>query len=314
MGDPCGVGAEVTLKALAQPSIQRLARFVIVGSEPVLNRVAKRLRLAKSWRDGVSLVEMGMAPARLAMLGRPTEEGGAASAAWIERATRMALAGEVDAVVTAPISKESLKMAGLKWPGHTEMIASLCGVAKPVMMMAGRGIRAALVTTHAAIADLPRLVTKTAVLETLRVTNRDLRARFGVAAPRLGVCGLNPHAGEGGMFGREEQMAILPAIEAARGEGIDALGPLPADALFVPRHRRRYDAAVAMFHDQATIPVKMAAFDSGVNITLGLPIIRTSPDHGTAYDLAGRGEANPGSMAAAIRAAARMARAARRAE
>jgi len=324
LGDPCGVGAEVTLKALALPSIERLGRFIVIGSGAVLRRVSVKLGLAPTWRPlpaeplgaierGVFIDEPAKAAARLAMLGRATAEGGAASAAWIEHATRMALAGHADAVVTAPISKEALKMAGLKWPGHTELIASLCGVAKPVMMMAGRGIRAALVTTHAAIAELPRLITKEAVLETLRVTSHDLRARFGLAKPRLGVCGLNPHAGEKGIFGREELEAILPAIETARAEGIDAQGPLPADTLFVPRHLRRYDAAVAMFHDQATIPVKMAAFDSGVNITLGLPIIRTSPDHGTAYDIAGRGEANPGSMAAAIRAAVRMVRASRRA-
>jgi len=180
-------------------------------------------------------------------------------------------------------------------------------------MMVGAGLRIALVTTHAAIKDLPGLITRAAVLETILITARDLAKSFGIARPRLAVCGLNPHAGEAGRFGSEETQAILPAIRLAQEHGVDCFGPVPADVAYVKEKRRDVDAVVAMFHDQATIPVKMLAFDRGVNVTLGLPIVRTSPDHGTAYDIADKGVASPGSMIAAIKLAARMARAARRA-
>jgi 4-hydroxythreonine-4-phosphate dehydrogenase len=269
-------------------------------------------------------MECGEFPARLALLGRATKAGGAASVAWIECAVQMALDGRIDAVVTAPISKEAIHKAGYDWPGHTEMIAESAGVHKPVMMMVGGDsldsaqgkpfdgaqgrLRVALVTTHAAIRDLPGLVTRKNVLETIRIVDHDLKQRFGLRKPAIGVCGLNPHAGEAGLFGTEEKKAIAPAIRQARGEGIACDGPIPADGAFTPKLRARYDAFVAMFHDQACIPVKMLAFDSGVNVTLGLPIIRTSPDHGTAYDIVRTGTANPGSMVAAILLAAEMAR------
>jgi 4-hydroxythreonine-4-phosphate dehydrogenase len=257
---------------------------------------------------GPFLMECLECPARLALLGRPTAAGGAASVAWIECAVQMALDGRIDAVVTAPISKEAIRKAGYDWPGHTEMIAESCGVRKPVMMMCGNSLRVALVTTHAAIKDLPGLITRKNVLETIRIVDHDLKRRFRLRKPRIGVCGLNPHAGEAGLFGTEEKKAIAPAIRLARREGIACDGPIPADAAFTPKLRARYDVFVAMFHDQACIPVKLLAFDSGVNVTLGLPIIRTSPDHGTAYDIVRKGTANPGSMVAAILLASQMAR------
>jgi 4-hydroxythreonine-4-phosphate dehydrogenase len=176
------------------------------------------------------------------------------------------------------------------------------------MMMVGGGLRIALVTTHAAIKDLPGLITRKNVLETIRITHKDLRRLFGIEQPRIAVCGLNPHAGEAGRFGTEEKKSIAPAVRQARREGIACDGPIPADVAYTPEYRKRYDAVVAMYHDQATIPVKMLAFHSGVNVTLGLPIIRTSPDHGTAYDIVRKGTANPGSMIAAILLAAEMAR------
>ena len=334
IGDPSGIGPEVVLRALADRRTRAAARFMVFGSAAVLRRVARELCLdAPDFRDapegpigrdaGPFLMECGECPGRLALLGRPTAAGGVASVAWIECAVQMALDSRIGAVVTAPISKEAIHRAGYDWPGHTEMIAESAGVRKPVMMMVGGGpfgraqgrpegnrmggLRVALVTTHAAIKDLPELITRKNVTETIRIVHRDLRRWFGLRKPRIGVCGLNPHAGEAGLFGTEEKKAIAPAIRQARREGIACDGPIPADAAFTPKLRARYDAFVAMFHDQACIPVKMLAFDSGVNVTLGLPIIRTSPDHGTAYDIVRQGKANPGSMIAAILLAAEMA-------
>jgi len=327
IGDPSGIGPEVVLRALADRRARAAARFKVFGSAAVLGRVARGLHIHEpSFRcapdgaiereAGPFLMECGECPTRLALLGRATAAGGAASVAWIQCAVQMALDRRIDAVVTAPISKEAMHKAGYAWPGHTEMIAESAGVRKPVMMMVGGGpfdraqgrLRIALVTTHAAIRDLPRLITRKNVLETIRIVDRDLKRRFGLRKPRIGVCGLNPHAGEAELFGREEAKSISPAIRQARREGIACDGPIPADAAFTPKLRARYDAFVAMFHDQACIPVKMLAFDSGVNVTLGLPIIRTSPDHGTAYDIVRQGTANPGSMIAAILLAAEMAR------
>ena len=326
MGDPCGIGPEVALRVLNSPEIRQMAGFAVFGSEAVLRRVAEAFGLGgvRWWRcetltapraDGaIPLVDAEPVPAELALRGEPTAEGGRASGQWIEQAVRAALAGAIDAVVTAPINKEALRMGGYDWPGHTEMIAALCKVRKPVMMMAGEGLRVALVTTHMAIADLPKAITRDVVLETIRITHTDLIRRFGLSAPRLAVCGLNPHSGEAGRFGREEEQEICPAIEAAQREGIECVGPVPADSAFLPAQRRKYDAVVAMYHDQACIPVKMLAFETGVNITLGLPIVRTSPDHGTAYDIVRRGVAQSGSMEAAIETARGMARAERRAK
>jgi len=313
LGDPSGIGPEVVLRALSDRKATSAARFVVFGSGKILDRVAGELRLPSRLlrlgrEGGPPLLESGRCSARLAFLGRATAAGGAASVAWIESAVRMALDGRIDAVVTAPISKEAIHKAGRDWPGHTEMIAEMSGVEKPVMMMVGAGLRVALVTTHASIADLPRLITKKNVLETLRVVDRDLRKYFGLSRPRIAVCGLNPHSGESGRFGTEEKKSIAPAIRQARREGIACDGPIPADVAYTPQYRARHDAVVAMYHDQATIPVKMLAFHSGVNVTLGLPIIRTSPDHGTAYDIVRKGTANPGSMIAAILMAAQMAR------
>ena len=325
MGDPCGIGPEVILRALTELRDAHVARLAVIGSDAVLRRVADRLGVDTMWlpvRSGnlralsgrcVPLLTVGRCRAASAMAGKATVAGGRWSVRWVERAVDMALSGEIDAMVTAPINKQAIHMAGETWPGHTEMIAARTQTPHPVMMMVGRGVRAALVTTHVAIKDLPQRITRTRVLDTICVTAHDLTARFGIAEPRLLVCGLNPHSGEAGRFGREEQRAIVPAVAAARRQGIDCLGPVPADVAFVPERRRRFHAIVAMYHDQACIPVKMLAFHTGVNVTLGLPIVRTSPDHGTAYDIAPTGVANPGSMVAAIKLAARMAHAAGRA-
>ena len=307
------------MRALADAETGSSARFVLIGSEAVLREVARRFRLDEApWRvlregedarraEVTTLINVAEVPASLAASGRETAEGGRCAGLAVERAARLALDGRVDAIVTAPLNKAALKMGGYDWPGHTEMLAELCGAPKPVMMMVGGGLRAALVTTHVAISDLPSHITRENVLATIRIVAHDLKRRFGVKEPRIAVAGLNPHAGEGGRFGRKEQTDIIPAIEAARAEGVPCEGPFPADVIFTPAKREGFDAVVAMYHDQANIPVKMLAFESGVNVTLGLPIIRTSPDHGTAFDIAPRGVADAGSMMAAIAMAREMA-------
>jgi 4-hydroxythreonine-4-phosphate dehydrogenase len=226
---------------------------------------------------------------------------------FICEAASLCLSGGADGMATAPISKEAMNKAGHRYPGHTELLAALAGAERVVMMLAGSRLRVSLVTIHEALADVPPLVTYERVLETIRITHRDVN-RYFVRNPRIAVLALNPHCGEGGMFGDEETRIIAPAIRAACMEGIDAVGPLSADTLFHFAAQGEYDVVVCMYHDQGLIPLKLLHFDDGVNVTLGLPIIRTSVDHGTAYDLAGTGRASAESMKAAIRMAANMAR------
>jgi len=228
--------------------------------------------------------------------------------AAIETGARLAARGDVAALCTAPISKAAvIDGAGFAFPGHTEFLGALAGVPRVAMMLAGPDLRVVPVTIHVPLKDVPEALTLDAIVETVEITHRALIERFAIAAPRIAVAGLNPHAGEGGKMGREEIDTILPAIAALRARGRDVTGPLPADTMFHPRARARYDAAVAMYHDQALVPLKTIAFDEGVNVTLGLPYVRTSPDHGTAFDIAGRGLADPTSMIAALRLAAEMA-------
>jgi len=324
MGDPCGIGPELVLRLLGHRGARKDARFVVFGNRAVLERVAGRLGLPlprfqtvedpPHWRRtaGPCIVDTTPCPARLALLGRATAEGGRASVRWIEQAINAAVAGHIEAIVTAPINKEAVLKGGASWPGHTEMLEALTGAERAVMMMVAGDLRAALVTTHAAISQIPKLITRRRVLETLRITERDLRRGFGIRRPRLCVCGLNPHAGEAGRFGDEEKRIIAPAVRQAAREGIRCEGPLPADVVFTRRMMPRYDAAVAMYHDQANIPVKLLGVEKGVNVTLGLPIIRTSPDHGTAYDIVRRGVADVRSMLEALRTATHMARCWRR--
>jgi len=319
IGDPCGIGPEIVLRLVHHSGARRVGRFVVFGSRAILERVAKRFGLPRPrlptverldrrrLSDGCIVDTVPCAPC-LALRGLPSPEGGRASVAWIEQAVAAALEGQVDAIVTAPISKEAILAGGSQWPGHTEMLAHLTGARRAVMMMAVGDLRAALVTTHVAIREVPRLITRQRVLETIRIVHRDLRDRFGIRRPRLCVCGLNPHAGESGRFGDEEARAIQPAVRSARLEGIACEGPLPADVVFTRRTMERYDAAVAMYHDQANIPIKFFGVERGVNVTLGLPIIRTSPDHGTAYDIVRKGVADARSMVEAVRTAAFMAR------
>jgi 4-hydroxythreonine-4-phosphate dehydrogenase len=246
--------------------------------------------------------------------GMPDDEGAAIALGSLAEAVRMALLGKASGVVTAPVAKAQLARVGFEFPGQTEFLAAACGLGpdEAVMMLAGPSLRTVPVTVHCALADVPRLLDTATIAAKARIVAAALARDFGIENPRIAVCGLNPHAGEGGRFGNEERDIIAPAIETLRTEGIAITGPHPADALFTPRARKTYDAALAMYHDQALVPLKALDFDEGVNVTLGLPIVRTSPDHGTAFDIAGKGLADPGAMIAAIRMAGTMA--ARRAQ
>ncbi|MBZ0157956.1 MAG: 4-hydroxythreonine-4-phosphate dehydrogenase PdxA [Alphaproteobacteria bacterium] len=301
LGDPAGIGPEIVLKSLLSKEVAEVCTPVLVGDRAVLDEAADRFGMGAVLGEA-EVIAPGIIGHRGFAKNVPTEEGGRACAAYIEEAVGMALRGEVDAVVTAPISKEALKRANLPWPGHTEMLAELTGTRDFAMMLVGGPLRVILVTIHTALRNVPALVTRERVLRTITLAGRAC-AMMGIVSPRIAVAGLNPHAGESGIFGMEEQDSISPAVRDAQAAGIPVSGPYPADALFHRMYRGDFDIVVCMYHDQGLIPLKMIAFDRGVNITVGLPIIRTSPDHGTAYDIAWKGEANPSSMIAAIRMA-----------
>ncbi len=237
--------------------------------------------------------------------GQPCADGARLALASLEQAVRSAVSGTVSGVVTGPVNKAELAKIGFDCPGQTEFVAGQCDVPEgdAVMMLAGPSLRTVPLTVHCALADVPGLLSPDLLQRRIRITARALRDDFAIHHPRIAVAGLNPHAGEGGRFGEEDVRIITPAIAALRADGMNVTGPHPADALFTPRARARYDVAICMYHDQALIPLKALDFDEGVNVTLGLPIVRTSPDHGTAFDIAGRELANPGAMAAAIRMA-----------
>jgi 4-hydroxythreonine-4-phosphate dehydrogenase len=239
--------------------------------------------------------------------GRPTEAGSRASAQWVVTAARAVLAGRAAALVTAPIAKRALHLAGHDLPGQTELLRDLAGAPRVAMMLVGERLRVILATTHCALREVPERLREVDLVALLALVERELREKFGLVRPRLALCALNPHAGEGGLLGDEEAALLEPAVLRARAEAIDVSGPHPADTLFVRAARGELDAVVAMYHDQALIPLKLLHFGGAVNVTLGLPFVRTSPDHGVAYDLAGQGRADPGSMRAALRLAARLA-------
>jgi len=277
----------------------------------ILRRVTAPDAAAKAFPDALPILDIPLRAPVIA--GQPSTTAAPAIIRWIETAVGLALSDTVSAVVTAPIAKAPLYEAGFKFPGHTEFLGELTraesydGARGPVMMLAGGGLRASLVTVHEPLARVPGLLTIEKVVNAALVTAQALRRDFGVATPRVALAGLNPHAGESGTLGREETDVVEPAARALRALGVDVLGPLPADTLFPAEMRQRYDAVVCMYHDQALIPVKMLDFWGGVNITLGLPIVRTSPDHGVAFDIAGRGHARADSLVAAIRTAAEIA-------
>jgi 4-hydroxythreonine-4-phosphate dehydrogenase len=321
MGDPCGVGPEIIVKALQSPAIASACVPFVIGDRPALERalavcgsplqvheIAGPEEAGAAPRGTIPLLVLSRLPEADLGYGRPTAAAGDAVYRYIHSAARLCLERRVAAMATAPISKEAMNRAGHDYPGHTELLAELCGTDDFVMMLAGDVLRVSLVTIHEALADIPRLITFEQVLKTIRITAAGVARLTGQPRPRLAVLALNPHCGEGGMFGGEESRIIAPAIRAAQDEGIDAVGPLSADTLFHFATQGAYDGVVAMYHDQGLIPLKMLHFDDGVNITLGLPIIRTSVDHGTAYDLAGTGRASEKSLLAAVRMAVQMAK------
>jgi 4-hydroxythreonine-4-phosphate dehydrogenase len=303
MGDPAGIGPEIILKAFKKKEIFKQCIPIIIGNKTFLKKTAYSLNLTPL-PSNISIIDFKNIPERFT-IGRPSRHGGKASVKYIKTAVAMAMNKKVDAIVTAPISKEAIHMAGYKYPGHTELIAELTDTKDYAMMLAGKDIRVVLVTTHTAIRNVSKMINKKKILKVIRLTNSSLKS-WGFLNPRIGVSALNPHGGEGGIFGDEEINKIIPAANDARAEGIDAQGPFPADTIFTPSKRLKFDAIVVMYHDQGLIPIKMSAFGKAVNITLGLPFIRTSVDHGTAYDIVGNNIADPSSLIEAVKAAAEL--------
>ncbi|WP_187970374.1 4-hydroxythreonine-4-phosphate dehydrogenase PdxA [Aquibium microcysteis] len=321
-GDPSGIGPELTLVAWSQRKALGLPPFYLLADPALVAARGRALGLhvpleTVSPGDAVEVFARALPVVRLDgrltdRPGEPLADNAAGIVEAIDRAVADTLAGKAAAVVTNPIAKKPLYEAGFRFPGHTEYLAHLAARAtgteiRPVMMIAGPDLRTIPVTIHVALRDVPEMLTAEMVVETARIAAQDLRQRFGIARPRLAIAGLNPHAGENGAMGTEDQAIVRPAVEALLREGIDARGPLPADTLFHARARQGYDVAICMYHDQALIPAKALAFDEAVNVTLGLPFVRTSPDHGTAFDIAGKGIARPDSLVAALRMAAALA-------
>ncbi|MHC4060297.1 MAG: 4-hydroxythreonine-4-phosphate dehydrogenase PdxA [Planctomycetota bacterium] len=318
MGDPAGIGPEVVVKALAGPELRRAAKFVIFGLDEQLAYAADRAEIEPFWgrhqhekisRDYPFKVvvadydEYSFPP----WIKRPSVAAGECSIRFCLDAIDAARAGIIDAVVTAPINKTSWKLAGATWPGHTEMLAERCKSKRKAMMFVAGPLKLALATIHEALFEVRHKFTIGCVFEPIDLLNDALKEYFNIEKPKIGVAALNPHAGEDGQFGDEEQRIISPAILLAQEQGINCLGPFPADTLFLRAAQGEFDGVVAMYHDQGMIPVKLVAFDEAVNVTIGIPIVRTSPAHGTAFDIAGRNLANPAGMESAIKMAIRMA-------
>ena len=319
LGDPAGIGPEVIAEAWARREAESLAPFLCVGGAGLLQSAAATRGISLPVQQiatpdqalevfGSALPVLGSGDCPW-MPGLPNPEGARLAHDSLAAATALAVDGRAAGIVTAPIAKAELAAIGFAFPGQTEFVAQASGVeaADAVMMLAGPSLRTVPMTVHCALAEVSGRLSIDLIARRTRVVDRALRRDFGIAAPRIALTGLNPHAGENGRMGREEIEIIAPAISQLRGEGIDATGPHPADALFTPRARAGYDVAIAMYHDQALVPLKALDFDEGVNVTLGLPIVRTSPDHGTAFAIAGKNEAHPGAMIAAIRMAGDMA-------
>jgi len=328
MGDPAGVGPEITARALAQPAVTSSCKPVVIGDRSVM---AATLELLHSPLElhavgspaecrfapgAVECLDLGNVDAERLLKARVSAEAGRAAFAYIETGVKLCQSGEVDGLVTAPINKEALAAAGIQHSGHTEILAKLSGTADFAMLLMGKELRVIHVTTHVALRRVPDLVTRERVLKVIHLAQRTMSG-LGRPRPRIAVCGLNPHAGEDGLFGDEEKTQIIPAVEAARREGRDVFGPLPADTLFSRARGGEFDIVVAMYHDQGHVPVKTLGFTydeaagawtglSGVNVTVGLPFLRVSVDHGTAFDRAWKGVANPESMVEALDVAVRM--------
>ena len=319
MGDPVGIGPEITLMALGDAGIYEKCRPLVFGDPQLLKAVGGTLggpvhinEVATSAEGafqpgGVDVVSVSDLFHESLRWGTPTVQTGRAMVDYILRAVDEAMAGKIDAVVTCPINKKAMAAAGVDYPGHTELIADRTGAPDVSMMLAGETLRVVLVTIHTSIRRVPDLLNTKRILGTVLLTDRSLKERFGISRPRIAVAALNPHAGEEGLFGTEEKEVIAPAIAKAGEAGVLVSGPHPPDTVFYQAARGTFDAVICMYHDQGLIPFKLLHFEDGVNTTLGLPIIRTSVDHGTAYDIAGSGRANPRSLKAAIAMAAEQA-------
>jgi 4-hydroxythreonine-4-phosphate dehydrogenase len=307
MGDPTGVGPEIVVKAVSDPGVYTICNPVIVGDKGILKDVEQRSKYTMH-DTRYTILSLSNINPKTIKPGEPDLACGRAMATYIEKAVEMVLRGEIDALVTAPINKDVLNRAGYRFPGHTEFLADLTGTEKVCMMLASDKLRVSLVTTHAPLKDVPHLLTTEKIVDAIVLTFRSLVELFGLESPRLGVASLNPHGGEKGIFGAEEETIILPAVREAQRSGVPVSGPFSPDSLFHRAHGGEFDAVVAMYHDQGLIPLKLLSFRQSVNITLGLPIIRTSVDHGTAYDIAGLGVADPTSLINAISVAVEMAR------
>ena len=316
MGDPAGVGPEVIVKAFNGNQMRRFCRALVVGDSRALRAAAESFAPGLALRDVRNVGKAGFLPGVMDVIDcdnvpktlpliRPSAEGGKASVEFIHRAVDLARDQQVDAIATAPISKEAIHLAGFTYPGHTELLADYTQSPNVALMMAGDSLRVVLATTHVALRDVSSLLSEEQIARTIHLTHRWL-VQYVSEMPRIAVTGLNPHCGDGGIFGEEESDIIRPAIQAAQSEGIQVTGPYPADSLFSRFDADRFDAVVAMYHDQGLIPVKMAGRGQAVNITLGLPILRTSVDHGTAYDIAGKGIASEESLIEALKAAAHL--------
>jgi 4-hydroxythreonine-4-phosphate dehydrogenase len=316
MGDPAGVGPEIILKALTGGTLPNRNRYLVIGDRKIMEKTGRHLDLDCPLAAVGSIVEIGgreedfflfeasKLPTGQVKPGRPAGSWGKAALDYVRLGAQWALEKQVQALVTCPVSKEVIRETDHAFTGHTEFLAALSGTRRFGMMLAGKRLKVSLVTIHCSLRETLRRLKTAAILETIELTHETLTRRFGITDPTIAVAGLNPHAGEGGAFGREEETIVAPAVRRAAQQGLRVSGPHPPDTLFYWATRGRYDAVVALYHDQGLIPLKLLHFDNAVNLTMGLPFIRTSVDHGTAFDIAGRGLAKPDSLLAAIKLAA----------
>ena len=318
MGDPVGIGPEIIIKALEEDIIWERCIPIVFGDSGVMHKsqalLGSKLRVRqihdiadeKIAGKYINLFPVSNLEMDQFSYGKPTRETGKAMVAYIQKATHLALRKSIDAVVTCPINKAAMSLAGYPYPGHTELLAHETKAADYAMMLAGEKLRVVLVTIHHAFRQVPELLSRGKIVSTIHLSDLALKQYFGISEPRLAVAALNPHAGEGGLFGDEEALTIAPAVQRSKEEGINVAGPYPADSLFFYAVKGDFDAVICMYHDQGLIPLKLLYFEEAINVTLGLPIIRTSVDHGTAYNISGTGKANHRSLVNAITAAADM--------
>ena len=315
MGEPGGIGPEIIVKSLYCAEIKNYCNPIVIGNAEVMREAVKLTGLPLKVKSISNLSDSKPTVGRIEVIdirspqpfkkGVPSKKSGIAEVKYIKKAVELALKKDVRAIVTAPISKQSLKLAGYKWPGHTELLAELTKSKHFAMMFVSEKLKLILATIHVSIKDVPGIINEKLVLKTIILAKKGTDM-LGIKTPRIVVAGLNPHAGESGIFGREEIKLIMPAVQKARKEGIDVSGPYPPDVVFYKAYKGEFDIVVCMYHDQGLIPFKMLAFDTGVNVTVGLPIIRTSPDHGTAFDIAWKNMASPSSMIEAIKLASKL--------